>query len=140
MSHLTIGNRTLEWGQRTYVMGIVNVTPDSFSGDGLMAAGEAWVEAAVAQGARFAREGADILDVGGESTRPGAMPIGDEEEVRRVTPVVRALAAAVDIPISIDTSKAVVAEAALDAGASLVNDVWGVAHGPGHGAGGRPNQ
>jgi len=126
MSRLTIRNTTFEWGQRTYVMGIINVTPDSFSGDGLMAISEGWVEAAVEQGRRFVQEGADILDVGGESTRPGATPISAEEELRRVVPVIRALAAAVNVPISVDTSKAVVAEAALNAGASLVNDVWGL--------------
>lgn len=126
MSHLTIGSTTFEWGARTYIMGVINVTPDSFAGDGLMAAGDHWVEAAVAQGVRFVQEGADILDVGGESTRPGAAPVSAEEELRRVMPVIRALAAAVNAPISIDTTKAVVAEAALEAGATLVNDVWGL--------------
>jgi|DewCreStandDraft_2_1066082.scaffolds.fasta_scaffold02601_10 dihydropteroate synthase len=131
MSHLNIGQTTFEWGSRTYVMGIINVTPDSFSGDGLMARGENWVGAAVVQGVRFAQEGADILDVGGESTRPGAAPVSAEEEMRRVLPVIRGLAATVNVPISIDTYKAVVAEAALDAGASLVNDVWGLRRDPG---------
>ena len=114
------------WGARTYIMGIINATPDSFSGDGLLAAGGDWVDAAVQQGLRFVEEGADILDVGGESTRPGAAPISAEEEMRRVIPVIRALRQATDVPISIDTYKAEVAEAALDAGADMVNDVWGL--------------
>jgi len=113
------------WGSRTYVMGIVNVTPDSFSGDGLMR-DMSFVEAAIDQGKRFVADGAHILDVGGESTRPGAEPVSVEEEIRRVVPVVAGLAAAVDLPISIDTSKAEVARAALDAGACLINDVWGL--------------
>ena len=119
-------NRAFAWGSQTYVMGIINATPDSFSGDGL-ASGEdgAWIEAAVAQGRRFVAEGAHILDVGGESTRPGSQPVDADEELRRVLPVIRSLVDAVDVPISIDTSKAAVAEAALAAGASIVNDVWG---------------
>ncbi len=121
---LRVGNTVFEWGKRTYVMGIINATPDSFSGDGVLAAGEDWVQAAVAQGVRFVAEGAHILDVGGESTRPGAQPIDAEEEIRRVVPVIRALRDAVDVPISVDTYKAAVAEAALDAGADMVNDVW----------------
>ncbi len=131
MVPLTLRQRTFIWGAQTYVMGILNVTPDSFSGDGLMAldkpadAPATWVEAAVAQGRRFAAEGAHILDIGGESTRPGAQPVDADEELRRVVPVIEGLSAVVDIPISIDTSKAVVAEAALHAGASIVNDVWG---------------
>jgi len=115
-----IGQRLFTWGRRTYVMGILNVTPDSFSGDGL--AGD--LETAVAQGLRLVDEGADILDVGGESTRPGSEPVPAEEELGRVLPVIERLAQAVDVPISIDTYKAVVARQALAAGASLVNDVW----------------
>jgi dihydropteroate synthase len=107
-------------------MGIINVTPDSFSGDGLGLD----VEAAVAQGRRFAQEGADILDVGGESTRPGFQAVTPEEEMRRVLPVVERLAREVDVPISIDTYKAPVARAALKAGARLVNDIWGFRHDP----------
>jgi dihydropteroate synthase len=110
-------------------MGIVNVTPDSFSGDGLLAGdpGEA-VAAAVARAVRMADEGADLLDVGGESSRPGHHPVEAAEEVARVVPVVRAIRAALPaMPISIDTIKPTVASAALDAGADLVNDVWGVA-------------
>jgi dihydropteroate synthase len=105
--------------ERTHVMGILNVTPDSFS-DGGRFAGEA---EAIRQGVAMAAEGADIVDVGGESTRPGAEDVDAGEETRRVVPVIRALAAAVDVPISIDTTKASVAEAALEAGAVIVNDV-----------------
>jgi dihydropteroate synthase len=125
MNRLQIGSSTFEWGSQTYVMGIINVTPDSFSGDGLMS-GRRWVERALTQGLRFAQEGAHILDVGGESTRPGSEPVGAEEEMERVLPVIEALAAQVALPISIDTYKAEVAAAALDAGAHLVNDVWGL--------------
>ena len=123
------GPLRLDWGRRTYVMAIVNVTPDSFSGDGLL--GDASVERAVAQARRALEEGADLVDVGGESTRPGHSPVDADEEARRVVPVVAAIHAALpDLAISIDTTKAAVAEAALDAGACLVNDVWGIAAKP----------
>ena len=126
-----IGPRTFEWGSRTYVMGIVNVTPDSFSGDGLLATvegrGGTAVEAAVIQARRMVEEGADILDVGGESTRPGHDPVSSAEERARVVPVIAAIHAALpQVLVSVDTSKAEVAAAALDAGAVLLNDVWGV--------------
>jgi dihydropteroate synthase len=126
-----IGPRLFEWGRRTFVMGILNVTPDSFSGDGLLAseAGHrgAAAEAALIQARRMVDEGADILDVGGESTRPGHDPVAADEETARVVPVIRAVHAALpDVPLSVDTSKPTVAEAALDAGAVLLNDVWGV--------------
>jgi len=121
---LTIGGRRFEWGSRTYVMGIINVTTDSFSGDGLGLD----VEAAVAQGVRFVQEGADMLDVGGESTRPGFQAVSPEEEMRRVLPVVERLLREADAPVSIDTYKAEVARAALEAGAHLVNDIWGFRH------------
>ena len=125
-----IGATTFSWGERTYVMGILNVTPDSFSGDGLLEAGRRGtdaVEAAVTAGRRMVAEGADLLDVGGESTRPGHDPVTLDEERRRVVPVVAALRAALpDTPLSIDTSKPGVAEAALAAGADLINDVWSV--------------
>jgi dihydropteroate synthase len=111
------------WGSQTYVMGILNITPDSFSGDGLIQ-GEDWVERAVQQGLTQVADGAHILDVGGESTRPGAMPIPVAEEIRRVVPVIQGLARSTDVPISIDTSKAEVARAALEAGAAIINDVW----------------
>ncbi len=126
-----IGPRLFEWGSRTFVMGIVNVTPDSFSGDGLLAsvAGRegAAVEAAVIQARRMVEDGAHILDVGGESTRPGHDKVSADEELARVIPVIAAIHAALpDTPISVDTTKPGVAAAALDAGAALLNDVWGV--------------
>lgn len=124
---LTIGTRRFDWGARTFVMGIVNVTPDSFSGDGLLTARDP-VAAAVAQARSMVVEGADILDVGGESTRPGHDEVGAEEELGRVVPVVAAIREALPgIPISVDTTKPAVAEAALAAGADIVNDIWGVA-------------
>jgi len=106
-------------------MGIINVTPDSFSGDGLMNDRQ-WLNRAVEQGKRFAQAGAHILDVGGESTRPGAEQVDTDEEIQRVLPVIETLATEVDLPLSIDTYKADVAAAALDAGAHMVNDVWGL--------------
>lgn len=114
------------WGARTYLMGIINLTPDSFSADGLVQPETDYVAAALAQARRFANEGADILDVGGESTRPGASPVDLAEELRRVVPVVAALAKAAILPISVDTYHAEVAEAAVAAGAVLVNDIWGL--------------
>lgn len=113
------------WGVKTYVMGIINVTPDSFSGDGL-AVGDDMVARTVEQARTFVAEGADILDVGGESTRPGSEPVGAAEEIRRVGNVIAAIRSAVDVPISVDTYKANVAEAGLAAGADWINDVWGL--------------
>ena len=121
-----IGGRRFEWGSRTYVMGIVNVTPDSFSGDGLGSD----VEAAVGQGLRMVDEGADMLDVGGESTRPGHVPITVADEIARTEGVVKRLAAQVQVPISIDTYKQEVAESAVAAGATILNDVWGLSRSP----------
>lgn len=112
-------NRALPVFERTHVMGILNVTPDSFSDGGLFSGREA----AIKRGVEMAARGADIIDVGGESTRPGADPVAALEEMERVVPVIKALVAEIDIPISIDTTKAEVAEAALDAGAAIVNDV-----------------
>lgn len=125
-----IGPTTFRWGERTFVMGILNVTPDSFSGDGLIdpagAAADA-IDRAVAQAERMVREGADIIDVGGQSTRPGHLPVSDADELQRVVGVVAAIRDRIaDVPISIDTSKAQVAEAALAAGAGIVNDVAAV--------------
>jgi dihydropteroate synthase len=117
---MTIGGREFVWGARTYVMGVLNLSPDSFSGDGL-----AGVDTAVARAVSMAAAGADIIDVGGESTRPGYEPVPAEEEIRRTAPVIERLAREVDLPVSIDTSKAEVALAALAAGAALVNDVHG---------------
>jgi len=116
------GDRLLAWGERTYIMGIINMTPDSFSGDGLGVD----LEAALARARRFEAEGADIIDVGGESTRPGHKPISPEEELRRVIPVIERLAGEVRVPISVDTYKAPVAERAVNAGARMINDVWGL--------------
>ena len=114
------------WGSRTFIMGILNITPDSFSGDGLMTRQDT-VAAALEQALEFTSAGADILDIGGESTRPGSQPLSAGEELERVIPVVEALVEAkLGIIISIDTYKAVVAEAALKAGADWVNDVWGL--------------
>jgi dihydropteroate synthase len=122
-----IGDTTFRWGERTFVMGILNVTPDSFSGDGLLATGRDPVEAAVERGREMVAEGADLLDVGGESTRPGHTDVAADDEMRRVVPVVAALHDALPhLPLSIDTTKPGVAEAALDAGAAMINDVWGV--------------
>jgi dihydropteroate synthase len=116
----------LAWGTRTFVMGILNVTPDSFSGDGLLSQADA-VSSALAQARQFVEAGADILDVGGESTRPGSQPVSAQEEIRRVAPVIQAIAAAgLNAIISVDTSKASVAQAALAAGAHWINDVWGL--------------
>lgn len=124
-STLQIGSFTFEWGSRTYVMGILNVTPDSFSGDGIIARGDV-IEMAVNQAKDFLANGADILDVGGESTRPGSAPVNAEEEMGRVIPVIEALHTNFpDVIISVDTYKAVVAEEALRAGAQIINDVWG---------------
>ncbi len=128
---MRIGPREFVWGAHTYVMGIVNVSPDSFSGDGLSS-----VEAAVAQARRFADEGADILDVGGQSTRPGANKseagfdeISADEEISRVVPVVQAIRAALpDMPISVDTYKSEVALAAFATGAHMLNDIYGLRH------------
>ena len=125
---LEIGPRTFAWGARTFVMGILNVTPDSFSGDGLLAAVGDPVTEAVRRAGQMVEEGADLLDVGGESSRPGHAAVDEAVEAARVVPVIRALRVALpDVPLSVDTVKPAVAEAALDAGAHLVNDVWGVA-------------
>jgi dihydropteroate synthase len=115
------GNKEFRWGKRTYVMGIVNLSPDSFSGDGLTSSA-----AAIDQAQRMASEGADILDIGGESTRPGASAVSIEEELKRTIPVIEQIAARVTIPISIDSYKYEVVRQALDAGAALVNDQWGL--------------
>lgn len=118
---ITIGGREFVWGDRTYVIGVVNVTPDSFSGDGLAYD----VDGAVRQAVQMREDGADIIDVGGESTRPGFAEVSAEEEMRRVIPGIEGLHRELDAPISIDTYKAEVARAAIEAGAALVNDVHG---------------
>ena len=114
----------LDWGWRPLVMGIINITPDSFSGDGLWQEGGG-LEAVVAQARQFVTDGADVLDIGGESTRPGSQPISPAEELARVIPAIRAIRPVVRCPISVDTYRAEVAQAALAAGADWVNDVWG---------------
>ena len=119
---MKIGNRLFSSGERTYVMGILNVTPDSFSDGGKYND----LTLALKQAERMVREGADILDVGGESTRPGYTLLTDEEEISRVVPVIKAIKSRFDIPVSIDTYKSGVATAALDAGADMVNDIWGL--------------
>ncbi len=114
------------WGERTYVMGILNMTPDSFSGDGIYDEPAVVLERALAQVQQFITDGADIIDIGGESTRPGSTPIHPSEEIQRVIPIIEAIRQISDVPISVDTYRAVVAEAALEAGANWVNDVWGL--------------
>jgi dihydropteroate synthase len=126
MNTMQVGAFRFAWGARTYVMGIINATPDSFSADGLAQPGADLIAAAITQARRAAEEGADILDIGGESTRPGAQPIDLAEELRRVVPAVAAIAREVALPISVDTYHAEVAAAALDAGAQIINDIWGL--------------
>lgn len=118
---MKIGTKEFPSGKRTYVMGILNVTPDSFSDGGK------YIDTmlAVAQADRMITAGADLIDIGGESTRPGHSKISVEEEIRRIVPVIRELKRRFDVPVSIDTYKSAVAEAALDAGADLLNDIWG---------------
>ena len=134
---LILQNRTLTWGTQTYIMGILNVTSDSFSGDGLLAAESptatldridvaSVINKTLEMGRDFVSLGADILDVGGESTRPGSEPVSGEDEMRLVIPVIKAIAGDLDVLISVDTYKAQVADAALQAGAHIVNDVWGL--------------
>ncbi len=120
---LLVGDFTFKWRSRTYVMGILNLTPDSFSGDGLYGQG---VGRILSQAEEFIEAGVDILDVGGESTRPGSDPVSAEEELDRVIPVIERLTEEFATLISVDTYKSEVARIALDAGASIVNDVWGL--------------
>ena len=123
LSHIPVSRgEALEWGRRTYVMGIVNVTPDSFSGDGMGTDIAAIVDLAL----RLEEEGADFIDVGAESTRPGSSPIGIEQELGRLMPAIEAIQERVRIPISVDTYKSEVARLALEAGATIINDVWGL--------------
>jgi len=124
MNPLTINDHTFDWGSRTYIMGILNVTPDSFSGDGLMSHGDL-IEQSLRQADHFLKHGADILDVGGESTRPGSQTVSADEELERVVPVVQAISK--EFPqavISVDSYKSRVAEEAFKAGAHILNDVW----------------
>jgi len=117
---------SLPLGKKTYIMGILNVTPDSFSDGGKYNDPEKAVERAI----EMVRNGADIIDVGGESTRPGFTPVNVEEELTRVIPVVKILARELNVPISVDTTKSIVAEKALEAGAHIINDVWGLQKDP----------
>ena len=119
---MIIGNREFDTKNNTYIMGILNVTPDSFSDGGRYDT----IDAALFHARQMVKEGADILDIGGESTRPGHIQITDAEEIGRVVPVIERLKQEFDIPLSIDTYKSTVAEAALAAGADLVNDIWGL--------------
>ncbi len=126
---MRIGPRDFAWGARTHVMGICNVTPDSFSGDGLAGSGDvaAAVARTVEQARTMAADGADLVDIGGESTRPGHVAVSPADEIARVVPAIAAIRAAFPyLPISIDSTKPEVAEAAIAAGADLLNDVWGV--------------
>ncbi|HEV2878531.1 MAG TPA: dihydropteroate synthase [Candidatus Eremiobacteraceae bacterium] len=118
---LTLRGHIFEWGSRTFVMGIINATPDSFSGDGIGADAGAAVRKAI----EFTAAGVDVIDIGGESTRPGHRPVNEEEELRRVIPAIAAVRAAVDTPISVDTFKPSVAVEAIAAGADMINCVWG---------------
>lgn len=133
MKPLKIANKLFEWGQRTYIMGILNITPDSFSGDGLYSK-DSFIDDALKCAEKFAEQGADILDVGGESTRPGAEVVSAAEELERVIPIIEALADQSELIISIDSYKAQVVDAALSAGAHMVNDVWGLKADPEMGA------
>ncbi len=123
------GNTEFRWGKRTYLMGICNLSPESFSGDGL--GGD--LEATLAQAQRMVAEGADIIDVGGESTRPGTEPVSlddIDDELRLVIPAIERLAAELSVPVSIDTYKSGVARRAIEAGAAMINDIWGLKHDP----------
>ncbi|MCD8330144.1 MAG: dihydropteroate synthase [Lachnospiraceae bacterium] len=123
---MKIGNRNFDTEHTCSIMGILNVTPDSFSDGGRFDK----LDAALFHAEEMVKQGADIVDVGGESTRPGHTVISDEEEIERVAPVIEGIKSRLDIPVSIDTYKGAVAEAALQAGADLVNDVWGFKHDP----------
>lgn len=123
------GNTEFRWGERTYVMGICNLSPDSFSGDGLGSD----IGAVVAQAQRYVAEGADIIDIGGESTRPGTKPASSDDindEIRLVIPAIEKLASELTVPLSIDTYKSEVAERAVKAGAGMINDIWGLKRDP----------
>ena len=123
---MIIGGKNFDTANHTYIMGILNVTPDSFSDGGKFNG----MDAAIAHAHQMVEEGVDIIDVGGESTRPGHIQITDEEEIARVTPIIEVLKKEFDVPVSIDTYKSHVAEAALQAGADLVNDIWGLKYDP----------
>jgi dihydropteroate synthase len=119
------GRSMFRWGERTYIMGIINLSPDSFSGDGLCD-----VKAAMAQAEKMVEEGADIIDVGGESTRPDSASISEEEEIRRIVPFIKEAAKALGVPVSVDTYKMEVARWALHEGACMINDISGLSVAP----------
>lgn len=119
---MQIGTQTWSWGTRTYIMGILNITPDSFSDGGRFNG----LEAALEHARQMVAEGADIIDVGGESTRPGHIPVTAEEELARITPIIETLSRELSTPISVDTYKASTAAAAIQAGAHMINDIWGL--------------
>lgn len=121
VKEMKIGNRTFNIGKETYIMGILNVTPDSFSDGGEFNN----IEKAVIHAKEMIKEGATIIDIGGESTRPNHIPVEEDEEIKRVVPIIKAIRQELDVPISIDTYKGRVAELAIEAGANLINDVWG---------------
>jgi dihydropteroate synthase len=134
-TELSVGDYRFTWGSRTYIMGILNITPDSFSGDGLLAGSEAdqiadgqeiILDRVMKQARGFVSAGVDFLDVGGESTRPGSTPLSVETELSRILPVIESLVGEFDVPISVDTYKHEVAQASLEAGAHMINDVWGL--------------
>lgn len=118
---MKIGNKEFDFDERTYIMGILNVTPDSFSDGGKYNS----IELALKHAKQMVEEGADIIDIGGESTRPNHTAVSAEEELIRIVPIINVLKSELDVPISIDTYKAVVAEEAIKQGAALINDVWG---------------
>ena len=118
---MIIGNKEFKLGERTYIMGILNVTPDSFSDGGKFNE----IEAAVNQAKKLVEDGADIIDIGGESTRPGADFVSEDEEIKRVVPIIKAIKKELDVIISIDTYKSKTAEESLKAGADIINDIWG---------------
>ncbi len=119
---MQIGNKIFDLDKRAYIMGILNATPDSFSDGGSHNS----VDEALRHAEQMVRDGASIIDIGGESTRPGYEPVSDGEEIERVVPVIEAIKSRIDIPISVDTYKAAVAKAALGAGADMINDIWGL--------------
>ncbi len=121
VGQLTIRDRSFDWGERTYLMGVLNVTPDSFSDGGEFIA----LDGALMQAQRLVEAGADIIDVGGQSTRPNAEQVSVEEELNRVLPVVKLLRSVLSVPISVDTTRATVAKSAIEAGADMVNDISG---------------
>lgn len=121
---MKIGDKVFDFKNKSYIMGILNVTPDSFSDGGKFNN----VDRALEQVTKMVEEGVDIIDIGGESTRPNYTPVSDEDEIRRIIPVITELKKSFTIPISVDTHKSHVAKAALDAGADLINDIWGLKH------------